>query len=203
MKKLGCILFSIFLLAGCQSPSSSSPSLGEESVPKEPESVEISTPPSTPKVPSNEVTIDFTNSYQAVKIDDHPEYFEAMFEGVDVISSVSYGNAYLDMGALKLGSGKDGGYLVFHFSEEIAKVEVTARVYTKYVEYTQSYNIDYTHLDVNDVSVSYTINEQQESTFQDDLVQVYSNVIRFESKQNEGATAGGYRILVRNIKLFY
>lgn len=169
------------------SSSSSSTSSSEEST------------SSSDKINSEEkiLNVDLTNDSIAVNLEQNStekERAKSLFG--DLLNDLSFSKVFLDLGALKLGGRNqdDYGNFTLTFNNQITKIEVEVKPYTKLYG-TTNYNCDKPIFKINDNEIELTKYTSGLSTYETHSVDINSNVVKLESYSG--------RTIIGKMKIFY
>ncbi len=183
------------------STSSDSISSSEESVSSSSDSISSSEESisSSENLNSKEKTldVDLTNNSSAVNLEENStekERVKSLFG--DLLTDLSFSKVFLDLGALKLGGRNEGdyGHFTLTFNNQITKIEVEVKPYTKCYD-TTKYNCDNPTFKINDNDIKLTKYTSALSTYETHSVDINSNVVKLESYSG--------RTIIGKMKIFY
>lgn len=154
---------------------------------------------SSDKINSEEkiLNVDLTNESLAINLEENStekERVKSLFG--DLLNDLSFSTVFLDLGALKLGGRNqdDYGHFTLTFNNQITKIEVEVKPYTKLYN-TTNYNCDKPIFKINDNEIELTKYTSGLSIYETHSVDINSNVVKLESYSG--------RTIIGKMKIFY
>lgn len=199
MKKVLLVL-SLVCLFSCNNVASSSEKITSESLTSviETTSSEESSI-SVEKKEEKVLEVDLTNDKEAIDLstnETEKKRIKSLFG--ELLTDFKSEKAFSSDGGIKLASSKYDGYIELSFTNIISKIEVEAKSYTNYVEYTQTYYCDKPAFLINDIDVNIDHYENASSEYKlysVDVSELSSNSIKLESKNG--------RTILKALKIYY
>ena len=143
--------------------------------------------------------VDLTNDKEAIDLatnSEESDKIKSLFG--DLLIDMQCNKVFASDGGIKLASSKYDGSWILTFTNKISKIEVEAKSYTNYVDYSQSYYCDTPTFLVNDFDTNIVHYENALSEYSNYIIDVNdlgTNTIKFESKNG--------RTIMKALKIYY